>query len=126
MLGCKSNNTPIDPNLKLDEDSNGTPVDRGSYQRLVRKLLYLSRTQPDISYVVSLVSQFMHAPCESHLEAVFRILRYLKSGLGKGLFFMRNNHLQVEAYTDSDYGGSVIDRRSTSVYFTFVGGNLVT
>ena len=68
----------------------------------------------------------MHAPDESHLEVVFRILRYLKSAPGKGLFFMRDNHLQVEAYTDSDYGGSVIDRRSTSGYCTFVGGNLVT
>ena len=43
----------------------------------------------------------------------------------KELFFMRNNHLQVEAYTDSDYGGSIIDM-STSGYYTFVGGNLVT
>ena len=68
----------------------------------------------------------MHAPRESHLEAILRILRYLKSDPGKELFFMRNNHLQVEAYIDSDYGGSVIDRRSTSGYYTFVRGNLVT
>ena len=41
MLGCKSNNTPIDPNLKLDENANGIPVNKGSYQRLVGKLIYL-------------------------------------------------------------------------------------
>ena len=75
MLGCKSNNTPIDPNLKLDEDSNGTPVNKGNYQRLVGKLIDLSHTRPDIAYVISLVSQFMHAPRESHLKTVIRILR---------------------------------------------------
>ena len=63
---------------------------------------------------------------ESHLEVVLSILRYLKSTPKKGLFFMRNNHLQVEAYTNSDYGGSVIDKRSASGYCTFVGYNLVT
>ena len=126
MLGCKSNDTPIDPNLKLDKDPNGTLVDRGSYQRLVGKLIYLSHTRPDIAYAVSLVSQFMHAPRESHLEVVLRILRYLKSTPGNGLFFVRNNHLQVELYTDYDYGGSVIDKRLPSGYCTFVGGNLVT
>ena len=67
----------------------------------------------------------MHAPRESRLEAVIRILRYLQSSLKNGLFFMRNNHLHVETYTDSDYGGSVIDRRLTLGYFTFVGGSLI-
>ena len=69
----------------------------------------------------------MHAPRESRLEAVIRILRYLQSSLKNGLFFMRNNHLHVETYIDSDYGSFVIDMRSTSGYRTFVGGdNLVT
>ena len=97
--------TPIDPNLKLNENSNGTHVDRRSYQRLVRNLIYSSHTRPDIAYDISIVSQFMHAPRESHLEVVLRILRYLKSAPRKGLFFMRNDHLQVESYTNSDYGG---------------------
>ena len=68
----------------------------------------------------------MHAPRECHLETIICILRYLKSALGKGLFYMRNNHLQIEAYTDSNYGSSIIDKRSISSYCTFVGGNLVT
>ena len=86
MLGCKSNDTLIDLNLKLDKDPNGTLVDRRSYQRLVGKLIYLSHTRSDFAYAVSLVSQFMHAP-ESHLEVVLRILRYLKYVLGKGIVF---------------------------------------
>jgi hypothetical protein len=92
----------------------------------VGKLIYLSHTRPDIAYAVSVVSQFMHNPSEEHMNAVIRILRYLKSSPGKGLMFSKNNRLDVEGYTDADWAGSILDRKSTSGYFTFVGGNLVT
>ncbi|KAM2011996.1 hypothetical protein ACFX1T_023902 [Malus domestica] len=60
------------------------------------------------------------------MDAVTRILRYLKMAPGRDLVFSKNGHLNVEGYTDADWAGSIIDRRSTSGYFTFVGGNLVT
>ncbi|CAL5358524.1 unnamed protein product [Camellia sinensis] len=126
MLGSKACDTPLEPGLKLSEDEGGEPVDRGRYQRLVGKLIYLSHSRPDIAIAVSMVSQFMHAPRATHLEAVMRILRYLKSSPGKGLYFSKHSHLNVEAYTDADWAGLVTDRRSTSGYCTFVGGNLVT
>jgi hypothetical protein len=96
------------------------------YQRLVGKLIYLSHTRPDIAYAVSIVSQFMHCPSKDHMDAVIRILRYLKSSPGKGLMFSKNGHLKVEGYTDADWAGNISDRKSTSGYFMFVGGNLVT
>jgi hypothetical protein len=68
----------------------------------------------------------MHCPSEEHMEAVIRILRYLKSSPGKGLMFSKNDHLRVEGYTDADWAGNISDRKSTSGYFMFVGGNLVT
>jgi len=92
----------------------------------VGKLIYLSHTRPDIAYAVSVVSQFMYCPSEDHMDAVLRILRYLKSSLGKGLMFSKNNHLRVEGYADADWAGNITDRKSTAGYFTFVGGNLVT
>ena len=101
-------------------------VDKERYQRLVGRLIYLSHTRPDIAYAVSLVSQFMHDPRELHMQAVFRILRYLKSAPGKGILFSKNGHLQIEAFADADWAGSPDDRRSTSGYCTLVGGNLVT
>jgi len=125
MTECKPSDTPIEFNSKLGE-IKGVPIDTGRYQRLVGKLIYLSHTRPDISFAVSLVSQFMHAPYQEHLEAVYKILRYLKATPGKGLFFRKNNQRLVEVYTDADWAGSVIDRRSTSGYCTFVWGNLVT
>ncbi|KAL0545232.1 hypothetical protein IC582_020382 [Cucumis melo] len=68
----------------------------------------------------------MQAPYEEHMEAVKRILRYLKTSLGKGLMFRKTNKKTIEAYTDSDWAGSIVDRKSTSGYCTFVWGNLVT
>jgi hypothetical protein len=68
----------------------------------------------------------MHNPSEEHMEAVMRIIRYLKGAPGRGIQFKKNGHLDVEGYTDADWAGSITDRRSMSGYFTFVGGNLVT
>ena len=125
-LGCKAASTPIEPNHRLGKEEDDSTVDRGRYQRLVGRLIYLSHTRPDIAYAVSVVSQFMHDPKEKHLQAVHRILHYLKATPGKGLLFKKNDGLNPEAYTDADYAGSIVDRRSTSGYCTFLGGNLVT
>jgi hypothetical protein len=125
MLGCRPAATPIDPNHRLISNM-GKPVDRECYQRMVGKLIYLSHTRPDIAFAVSTVSQFMHDPRSSHMDAVTRILRYLKGCPGKGLLYTQHGNLQVECYTDADWAGSLDDRRSTSGYCTFVGGNLVS
>lgn len=126
MSGCRPVDTPMDPNVKLGEKEKGIPVETGRYQRLVGKLIYLSHARPDIAFSVSLVSQFMHTLYEEHLEAVYRILRYLKGTPGKGLFFKKNEQRSIETYTDVDWAGSITDRRSISGYCTFVWGNLVT
>lgn len=126
MLGCKPAETPMDPNVKLNSQSNSVPVDRGRYQRLVGKLIYLSHTRPDIGFAVSYISQFMHAPTEEHMGAVNRVLRYLKGTPGRGLLFKKASNRGVEVYTDADWAGSDTDRRSTSGYCSFVWGNLVT
>ncbi|KAL0545261.1 hypothetical protein IC582_020411 [Cucumis melo] len=89
MLGCHPADTPIEFNCKLGNSDNQVPVDKEQYQRLVGKLIYLSHTRPDISFAVSVVSQFMQVPYEKHMEAVNRILRYLKNTPGKGLMFRK-------------------------------------
>ncbi|RVX06515.1 Retrovirus-related Pol polyprotein from transposon RE1 [Vitis vinifera] len=126
MLGCKPIDTPMDSQKKLGIEKESTPVDRGRYQRLVGRLIYLSHTRPDIGFAVSAVSQFMHSPTKEHMEAVYRILRYLKMTLGKGLFFRKTENRDTEVYSDADWVGNTIDRQSTSGYCSFVWGNLVT
>ncbi|XP_071909660.1 uncharacterized protein [Coffea arabica] len=126
MMGCRPAETPMEPNLKLQPASVEKVRDREKFQRLVGRLIYLSHTRPDIAFPVSIVSQFMHSPGSEHFEAIHRILRYLKGTPGKGIFFKARGHLQVEAYTDADWAGCITDRRSTSGYCTYVGGNLVT
>uniref|UniRef100_A0A8R7V940 Integrase catalytic domain-containing protein n=1 Tax=Triticum urartu TaxID=4572 RepID=A0A8R7V940_TRIUA len=125
MLGCKPTVTPIEQNHRISADG-GDPVDRYRYQRLVGRLIYLSHTRPDIAYAVSIVSRYMHDPRTSHLDAANRILRYLKSCPGKGILFTNHGHLRIEGYTDADWAGCLDDRRSTSGYCMFVGGNLVS
>lgn len=87
MLECKPCDTPMDMARKID--NIGEFVENERYQKLVGKLIYLSHTRPDIAFAISVVSQHMHAPRKTHLEAVYRILRYLKGSPGKGLLCSR-------------------------------------
>jgi Reverse transcriptase (RNA-dependent DNA polymerase) len=82
MLECKPTDTPTVQNVKLDVNKEQESMNKERYQRLVGKLIYLSHTRPDIAYVVSVVSQFMHNPSEEHMDAVMRIVRYLKGTPG--------------------------------------------
>ena len=116
----------MDSSTKLGANKDSVPMDKGRHQRLVGKLIYLSHTRPDIGFSVSVVSQFMNDPTKEHMEAVNRILRYLKMTPGKGLYFRKNTRKDIEVFIDADWDRSITDRRSTSGYCTYVWGNLVT
>ena len=109
-LACKLASTPIDPNHKLGETEEDATVYREMYQRQVGKLIYLSHMRPGIAYAVSIVSQFMHSP-KVHMQAVNRVSQYLKGTPGKGILFKRSTSLVLEAFTDADYAGFVVDKR---------------
>ncbi|KAJ0434928.1 putative RNA-directed DNA polymerase [Helianthus annuus] len=126
MIDCKPADTPMIVNQKLYMEEKAELADKERYQRMVGKLIYLSHTRPDIAYVVGVVSQFMHQPQGTHMDAVLRIIRYLKGTAGHGILFRPNGHLETQLYTDADWAGDKGNRRSTSGYFTLVGGNLVT
>ncbi|XP_071704448.1 secreted RxLR effector protein 161-like [Rutidosis leptorrhynchoides] len=100
-------------------------ADKGQYQRMVEKLIYLAHTRPDIARAVGVVSQFIHQPHVHHMEAVIRIIRYLNKTAGNGVVLKKNGHLEAQVYTDASCAGEKGDRRSTSGFFTIVGGNLV-
>ena len=126
LLDCKPVDTPMDPNVKL-VPSQGEPLqDLGRYRRLKGKLNYLTITQFDISFPVSIVSQFLQSPCDGHWDAAVRILHYVKGTPGQGVLHENKCHTQIVGYSDADWVGSPTDRRSTSGYRVFIGGNLIS
>ncbi|MCI48914.1 hypothetical protein A2U01_0070157, partial [Trifolium medium] len=74
MLDCKPVDTPMDPNVKLQQNQGEPYPDPCRYRRLAGKLNYLTISRPDILFAVSVVSQFLNSPCDSHWNAVVRIL----------------------------------------------------
>ena len=68
----------------------------------------------------------MHSPRRSHYHAALRVLRYPTGTTGLGISFLMTGKLHLILYTDSEYVGSLVDRRSTTGYCTMLGGNLVT
>ena len=125
MLGCRLASTPMDPNLKLSVESGELLSNPSMYQHLVGRLIYLTNTRLDLTFAVSVVSQFMHAPRTSHLDAVHYIFRYLKTSPGLGLFYSAGHQSRVSCFTDADYAGSQTDRRSTIGLSTFYGNHLI-
>lgn len=65
----------------------------------------------------------MVKPRQCHLDAAMRILEYIKKSLDKELLFKKNDHLRLEAYSNVNYVGDRGDRKSTSSFCTFLGGN---
>ena len=126
MLGCNPSYTPMESNYKVGLMIESPPVDKRRYQRLVRKLIYLSQTQPDIGFLVSVISQNMNNPNEEHLEVVYQILLYLKMTPGKGLYLRKGTNEGIEVYSNVDSTRPIQDRRSTTYYYTYAWGNFVT
>ncbi|XP_019178412.1 PREDICTED: uncharacterized protein LOC109173591 [Ipomoea nil] len=124
-LGAKPCNTPMIPNSQLTPE--GEPFDDPErYRRLVGKLNYLIVTRPDITYSVSVVSQFMASPTVDHWRAVEQILNYLKGAPGRGIVYQNHGHMKIECFADADYAGSKENRRSITGFCVFFGGNLIS
>ena len=126
MSNCRPIDSPIDPNLKHSPRQGEPLTDLGRYQRLVGKINYLTITRLDISFSVSVVSQFLQTPCDSHWDAIICILEYIKGTPGQGLLYEDKGYTQVVGYIDADWVGSPFDICSTLKYYIFIDGNLVS
>ncbi|RVX01281.1 Retrovirus-related Pol polyprotein from transposon RE1 [Vitis vinifera] len=125
LLGVAPIDTPMERGLKLFDKSD-LLKDQGHYKRLVGRLIYLTVSRPDITYAVHVLSWFMHHPRKAHMEAAFRVVRYLKNVPGQGLFFYSNDDFRLRAYYDSDWAGCPLTRRSTTGYCVFLGPSLIS
>ncbi|KAF7833216.1 putative mitochondrial protein [Senna tora] len=113
MLDCKPIATPMEVNAKLCSAEGKNLEDVTMYRQLVGSLIYLTLTRPDITYV-GVVSRFMQSPKKPHLEAVRRILRYVKGTLDYGMFYRKGPSCKLKGYSDADYAGDCDTRRSTT------------
>lgn len=121
--------TPLDSSQKLTsaEFAPDTPFeDTSRYQRLVGKLLYLTIIRPDISFVVQMLSQFMHRPKLSHWQAALRVVRYIKLEPGKGLLMSSNQELQLIGYCDSDWAACPSTCRSITGFILKFGSSPIS
>uniref|UniRef100_A0A3Q7IGA5 Reverse transcriptase Ty1/copia-type domain-containing protein n=1 Tax=Solanum lycopersicum TaxID=4081 RepID=A0A3Q7IGA5_SOLLC len=100
-------------NIKLVLGQRELLEDPGRYQRPVGKLNYLTITRSDISFAITVVIQFLQAPCKDHWDAVIRILKYIKRAPEQGLLYEDKGHADIIGYCDADWSGSLTDRRST-------------
>nr|GEX97258.1 uncharacterized mitochondrial protein AtMg00810-like [Tanacetum cinerariifolium] len=103
VLDLKPSHIPVDHIAKLNEISGDLLIDPSQYRALVGKLLYLTITRQDLSYVTHYLSQFSHSPRTPHLKALIKVLRYIKLCPGQGLFFPTLTNFQLKAYCDSDW-----------------------
>jgi len=123
MMNCKPAVTPIATGTKLSKYDEGSYVDPTLYKRLVGSLIYLTATRPDIMFAVSLISRFMETPKSTHWQAGKRILRYIAGTTNYGIQYSSNSNFELIGYSDSDFAGSIDDRKSTSGYvFSFGSG----
>jgi hypothetical protein len=116
MLNCKPMATPMVTNLKKlsVSSSDSDEIDPTMYKQLIGSLMYLVNTRPDICYAVSALSQFMSQPRQTHWIVVKHVLRYLRGTIGHGLRYTSSIDMRLQGYTDSDWAGSAVDRKSTS------------
>jgi hypothetical protein len=125
MSTCKPCSTPFVPPSTSVLTASSFLSDPLSYRSLVGALQYLTFTRPDLSFAVNSLCQHMHQPTTSHLVAAKRVLRYISGTLSHGIVF-QPGPLRLTAFTDSDWAGNPVDRRSTTGFLIFLGNNLLT
>ena len=124
-LGAKPCSTPMTPNVQITKEGD-LFEDPERHRRLFEKLNYLIVTRPDIAYSVSVLSQYMPSLIVGPWAVVEHIQCYLKEALGRGILYKKHGHTRIECFSDTDWVGSKEDKRSTSRYCVFFGGNLIS
>ncbi|GJV40193.1 putative ribonuclease H-like domain-containing protein [Tanacetum coccineum] len=126
FASLKTASTPIETQKPLTKDEDVADVDVHLYRSMICSLTYLTTSRPDIMFVVYACSRFQVTPKTSHLHVVKRIFRYLKGKPKLGLWYPKVSSFDLEAYSDSDYAGENLDRKSTIGGCQFLGKRLIS
>ncbi|GKE03380.1 uncharacterized mitochondrial protein-like protein [Tanacetum coccineum] len=122
----KTARTPMETSKPLLKDAKAKDVDVHIYRSMIRSLMYLTASRPDIMFVVCACARFQVTHKVSHLHAVKRISRYLKGQLKLGLWYPKDSPFDLEDYTDNDYAGASLDRKSTTGGCQFLRSRLIS
>jgi hypothetical protein len=126
MNNAKPIKTPMPSNGHLDLNEEGKSIDQKVYRSMIGSLLYLCASRPDIMLSVCMCARFQANPKECHLMAVKRIFRYLVHTPNLGLWYPKGSTFDLLGYSDLDYAGCKVDRKSTSGTCQFLGRSLVS
>ncbi|KAD0053224.1 hypothetical protein E3N88_44863 [Mikania micrantha] len=126
LHNCKPCSNPMSTTTQLDADLKGTSVDETLYRCMIGSLMYLTASRPDIMFATCVCARFQAAPKESHLIAVKRIFRYLQGTQSLGIWYSTGHSCKLVAFSDSDYAGCKLSRKSTSGGCQFLGNCLVS
>ncbi|GJT54015.1 retrovirus-related pol polyprotein from transposon TNT 1-94 [Tanacetum coccineum] len=124
-LGFESVKTPMVPPDNLGHDLNGKTINKTQYRGMIRSLIYLTASRPDIQFLTCLYARYQANTKESYLIAVKRIFKYLKDTPSLGLWNLKCLGFDLKGYSDSDYARCNMDRKSTSGACQLLGGKLV-
>ncbi|GJT77408.1 uncharacterized mitochondrial protein-like protein [Tanacetum coccineum] len=122
----RTTSTPMDTEKPLLKDSDGDDVDVHLYRSMIGSLMYLTSSRPDIMFAVCACASFQVTRKVSHSHAVKKIFTYLKGQPKLGHWYPRNYPFDLVAYSDSDYAGASLDRKSTTGGCPFLGCRLIS
>jgi hypothetical protein len=126
MADFKPIKTPMALNGHLDLNEEGKSVDQKLFRSMIGSLLYLCASRPDIMLSVCKCARFQANPKECHLMAIKRIFRYLVHTPNLGLWYPKGSTFDLLGYSDLDYAGCKVDRKSTTGTCQFLGRSLVS
>jgi hypothetical protein len=125
MTELKPVSTLMSSAASLGTDEDGEAVDQREYRSMIGSLLYLTATRSDIQFVVGLCARFQSSPRSSHRTAVQRVFRYLKHTPEFEIWYSASSSLDLVGFSDANFAGCGIDRKSTSGTCHFLGSSLV-
>nr|GEY77559.1 hypothetical protein [Tanacetum cinerariifolium] len=126
FLEVKNASTPMETQNPLLKDEDGEEVDVHMYRSMIGSLMYLTSLRPDIMFAAYACVRYQVNPKVLHLHAVKRIFRYLNSQPKFGLWYPKDSPFDLVAYTDSDYAGASLDRKSTTGGCQFLRCRLIS
>ena len=126
LESASSVRTPMSPNIKLTIDLLGKIVDSFLYRNIIGSLFYLTASKPDISYNVGMCARYQANPKKSHMIALKRIIKYVKTTVDFGVWYNKDTNDVLVGYSDANWARNADDRKSILGGCFYVGNNLVS